>query len=91
MTIFVSASSVATHRGAAEIGIGAMTGGSIVGWQFVEEAAAAYVDAIGSAEPLPGSLLHPSPGFRPTRHTSGRPPREAPAPRDTPPPGDSTR
>ena len=65
--IFVSASSVATHRGAAELGIGAMTGGSIVGWQYVEEAAAAYCEAIGDAEPLPGSTVNHSLGFFATR------------------------
>jgi alkanesulfonate monooxygenase SsuD/methylene tetrahydromethanopterin reductase-like flavin-dependent oxidoreductase (luciferase family) len=78
--IFVSASSVATHRGAAEIGIGAMTGGSIVGWQFVEEAAAAYVDAIGSAEPLPGSVVNHSLGFFATRVNCAETPEEARAP-----------
>ena len=65
--IFVSASSVATHRGAAELGIGGMTGGAIVGWQYVEEAAAAYVEAIGDAKPLPGSTVNNSLGFFATR------------------------
>jgi len=65
--IFVSASSVATHRGAAELGLGAMTGGSIVGWQYVEEAAAAYVEAIRDAAPLPGSAVNNSLGFFATR------------------------
>ncbi len=65
--IFVSSSSVATHRGAAELGLGGMTGGSIVGWQYVEEAAAAYVGAIGDAKPLPGSTVNKSLGFFATR------------------------
>jgi alkanesulfonate monooxygenase SsuD/methylene tetrahydromethanopterin reductase-like flavin-dependent oxidoreductase (luciferase family) len=65
--IFVSCSSVASHRGAAERGLGAMTGGSIVGWQYVEEAAAAYCEAIGGAEPLPGSTVNHSLGFFATR------------------------
>jgi len=65
--IFVSASSVATHRGAAQLGLGGMTGGSIVGWQYVEEAAAAYVEAIPDAEPLPGSAVNNSLGFFATR------------------------
>jgi len=65
--IFVSASSVSTHRGAGEIGLGAMTGGSIVGWQYVEEAAAAYCEAIPNAEPLPGSTVNHSLGFFATR------------------------
>ena len=65
--IFVSASSVATHRGAAELGLGGMTGGSIVGWQYVEEAAAAYCEAIGDARPIPGSFANNSLGFFATR------------------------
>jgi alkanesulfonate monooxygenase SsuD/methylene tetrahydromethanopterin reductase-like flavin-dependent oxidoreductase (luciferase family) len=65
--IFVSASSVATHRGAAELGLGGMTGGAIVGWQYVEEAAAAYCEAIGDAQPLPGSPVNNSLGFFATR------------------------
>jgi len=65
--IFVSASSVSTHRGAGELGLGAMTGGSIVGWQYVEEAAAAYCEAIADAEPLPGSTVNHSLGFFATR------------------------
>ena len=61
--IFVSASSVASHRGAAEFGLGGMTGGSIVGWQYVEEAATAYVEAIPNATPLPGSTVNHSLGM----------------------------
>ena len=65
--IFVSASSVATHRGAAELGLGGMTGGAIVGWQYVEEAAAAYCEAIGDAQPVQGSTVNDSLGFFATR------------------------
>lgn len=75
--IFVSSSSVATHRGAAELGLGAMTGGSIVGWQYVEEAAAAYVEAIADAEPLPGSTVNHSLGFFATRVNCAETPEEA--------------
>jgi alkanesulfonate monooxygenase SsuD/methylene tetrahydromethanopterin reductase-like flavin-dependent oxidoreductase (luciferase family) len=75
--LFVSASSVSTHRGAGEIGIGAMTGGSIVGWQFVEEAAAAYVEAIPNAQPLPGSTVNHSLGFFATRVNCAETPEEA--------------
>ena len=77
--IFVSASSVATHRGAAELGLGGMTGGSIVGWQYVEEAAAAYCEAIGSAEPVPGSTVNHSLGFFATRVNCADTPEEAKA------------
>ena len=65
--IFVSASSVATHRAAAEMGLGGMTGGSIVGWQYVEEAAAAYCEAIPNAQPLRGSPVNHSLGMFVTR------------------------
>ncbi|CAB4688922.1 MAG: LLM class flavin-dependent oxidoreductase [Actinobacteria bacterium] len=64
---FVSASSVSTHRAAGELGIGAMTGGAIVGWQYVEEASAAYCEAIKTATPLPGSTVNHSLGFFATR------------------------
>src|SRR5262249_30940843 len=77
--IFVSASSVSTHRGAGEIGLGAMTGGSIVGWQYVEEAAAAYCEAIPNAPPLPGSTVNHSRGFFATRVNCAETPEEAKA------------
>ena len=75
--IFVSASSVATHRGAAELGVGAMTGGSIVGWQYVEESAAAYTEAIKTAQPLPGSTVNHSLGFFATRVNCAETPEQA--------------
>ncbi|HEX4520603.1 MAG TPA: LLM class flavin-dependent oxidoreductase [Gaiellaceae bacterium] len=78
--IHVSCSSVASHRGAAELGLGAMTGGSIVGWQYVEEAAAAYTEAIADAQPLPGSPVQNSLGFFATRVNCGETPEEARAP-----------
>lgn len=75
--IFVSASSISTHRGAGEIGIGAMTGGSIVGWQYVEEAAAAYCEGIKSPTPLPNSNVNHSLGFFATRVNCAETPEEA--------------
>lgn len=75
--IFVSCSSVASHRGAAELGLGAMTGGSIVGWQYVEEAAAAYTEAIKTANPLPGSTANNSLGFFATRVNCAETPEKA--------------
>jgi hypothetical protein len=44
-----------------------MTGGSIVGWQYVEEAAAAYRQNIQNPEPLPGTQVNDSLGFFATR------------------------
>ena len=54
-----------------------MTGGSIVGWQYVEESAAAYCEAIESAEPLPGSTVNHSLGFFATRVNCAETPEEA--------------
>jgi hypothetical protein len=56
-----------------------MTGGSIVGWQYVEEAAAAYCEAIPNAEPLPGSTVNHSLGFFATRVNCAETPEEAKA------------
>ena len=50
--IYVSASGPETHGIAGKIGIGAMTGASIIGWQHVEESAAAYKGAIADPEPV---------------------------------------
>ncbi|MBM3679363.1 MAG: LLM class flavin-dependent oxidoreductase, partial [Actinobacteria bacterium] len=69
--IHVSASSVATHGAAGELGLGGMTGGSIVGWQYVEEAAAAYWEGARKAAPLPGSVANPSLSFFATRVACG--------------------
>lgn len=65
--IYVSASSVTTHGGAGELGLGGMTGGSIVGWQYVEEAAAAYHAGLEKAKPLPGSTVNRALSFFATR------------------------
>ena len=65
--IYVSCSSSASHGDAGKLGIGAMTGGSIVGWQYVEEAAAAYLANIVDPEPLPGTVVNNSLGFFATR------------------------
>jgi alkanesulfonate monooxygenase SsuD/methylene tetrahydromethanopterin reductase-like flavin-dependent oxidoreductase (luciferase family) len=46
--IHVSASGPETHRIAGEVGIGAMTGASVLGWPHVEECVAAYREASAS-------------------------------------------
>jgi alkanesulfonate monooxygenase SsuD/methylene tetrahydromethanopterin reductase-like flavin-dependent oxidoreductase (luciferase family) len=46
--IFVSASGPETHAIAGEVGIGAMTGASVLGWPHVEACVAAYRDAIAA-------------------------------------------
>ena len=64
--MFVSASSVGTHREAGELGLGAMTGSSILGWDYVAEVAAAYVNAIPDPQPLSG-VVNNSLGLYATR------------------------
>jgi alkanesulfonate monooxygenase SsuD/methylene tetrahydromethanopterin reductase-like flavin-dependent oxidoreductase (luciferase family) len=65
--LYVSCSSSASHGDAGALGIGAMTGGSIVGWQYVEEAAQAYRENILDPTPLPGTAVNDSLGFFATR------------------------
>jgi alkanesulfonate monooxygenase SsuD/methylene tetrahydromethanopterin reductase-like flavin-dependent oxidoreductase (luciferase family) len=50
--IYVSASGPETHGIAGKLGIGAMTGASIIGWQHVEDSAAAYKQAVADPEPV---------------------------------------
>jgi alkanesulfonate monooxygenase SsuD/methylene tetrahydromethanopterin reductase-like flavin-dependent oxidoreductase (luciferase family) len=50
--IYVSASGPETHEIAGRLGIGAMTGASIIGWKHVERCASAYKTAIADPEPV---------------------------------------
>jgi len=50
--VYVSASGPETHAIAGRLGIGAMTGASIIGWQHVEDCARAYKEAVADPEPL---------------------------------------
>jgi alkanesulfonate monooxygenase SsuD/methylene tetrahydromethanopterin reductase-like flavin-dependent oxidoreductase (luciferase family) len=50
--LYVSASGPETHEIAGRLGIGAMTGASIIGWQHVEECARAYREAVAHPEPV---------------------------------------
>jgi alkanesulfonate monooxygenase SsuD/methylene tetrahydromethanopterin reductase-like flavin-dependent oxidoreductase (luciferase family) len=50
--IYVSASGPETHAIAGRLGIGAMTGASIIGWQHVERCAAAYHEAVQDPQPI---------------------------------------
>jgi alkanesulfonate monooxygenase SsuD/methylene tetrahydromethanopterin reductase-like flavin-dependent oxidoreductase (luciferase family) len=52
--IFVSATSLETHRNAGERGIGVMTGNSILGWEYAERCIAEYRKAVVNAKPAPG-------------------------------------
>src|SRR5262249_18454861 len=61
--IFVSATSVETHRNAGKLGIGVMTGNSLPGgWQFLEEAMDAYRSGLAEADPGPGGVVNDSAG-----------------------------
>ena len=50
--IFVSAASEETHRNAGRLGIGVMTGGSILGWDWVKQNIKAYWEGVENSEPL---------------------------------------
>jgi alkanesulfonate monooxygenase SsuD/methylene tetrahydromethanopterin reductase-like flavin-dependent oxidoreductase (luciferase family) len=50
--VYVSASGPETHAIAGKLGIGAMTGASIIGWQHVEDSARAYKEAVAHPEPI---------------------------------------
>jgi alkanesulfonate monooxygenase SsuD/methylene tetrahydromethanopterin reductase-like flavin-dependent oxidoreductase (luciferase family) len=61
--IFVSATSLETHRNAGERGIGVMTGNSILGWDYAERCIAEYRKAIKEAKPVQGSVVNNYVGF----------------------------
>jgi alkanesulfonate monooxygenase SsuD/methylene tetrahydromethanopterin reductase-like flavin-dependent oxidoreductase (luciferase family) len=61
--IFVSATSVETHRNAGKLGIGVMTGNSLSGgWPYLEEALANYQEGLEEADPGPGGVVNKSAG-----------------------------
>ena len=61
--IFVSATSVETHRNAGKLGIGVMTGNSLSGgWPYLEEAMANYREGLAEADPGPGGVVNRSAG-----------------------------
>ncbi len=61
--IYVSASGPETHAIAGEVGIGAMTGASVLGWPHVEKCVAAYREAIAAPTRPAGPLIVDSLGF----------------------------
>jgi alkanesulfonate monooxygenase SsuD/methylene tetrahydromethanopterin reductase-like flavin-dependent oxidoreductase (luciferase family) len=61
--IFVSATSLETHRNAGERGLGVMTGNSILGWEYAEKCIAAYKEGLVNAKPAAGSILNNYVGF----------------------------
>jgi alkanesulfonate monooxygenase SsuD/methylene tetrahydromethanopterin reductase-like flavin-dependent oxidoreductase (luciferase family) len=61
--IFVSATSIETHRNAGKLGIGVMTGNSLSGgWPYVEEAMSNYREGLAEADPGPGGVVNKSAG-----------------------------
>jgi alkanesulfonate monooxygenase SsuD/methylene tetrahydromethanopterin reductase-like flavin-dependent oxidoreductase (luciferase family) len=61
--IYVSATSLETHRNAGERGIGVMTGNSILGWDYAERCINEYRRALVNAKPVPGSIVNDYVGF----------------------------
>jgi alkanesulfonate monooxygenase SsuD/methylene tetrahydromethanopterin reductase-like flavin-dependent oxidoreductase (luciferase family) len=64
--IYVSASSAATHHDAGRLGLGGMTGASVLGWDYIAAAAAAYYDGRAQLEPI-SPLVTESLGLYTTR------------------------
>jgi alkanesulfonate monooxygenase SsuD/methylene tetrahydromethanopterin reductase-like flavin-dependent oxidoreductase (luciferase family) len=61
--IYVSATSIETHKNAGKLGIGVMTGNSLSGgWPYVEEAMANYREGLAEADPGPGGVVNKSAG-----------------------------
>ncbi|MGH7268695.1 MAG: LLM class flavin-dependent oxidoreductase [Candidatus Rokuibacteriota bacterium] len=61
--LFVSATSLETHRNAGERGIGVMTGNSILGWEYAERCIGAYRDALARTAPDTGSYVNAQAGL----------------------------
>ena len=61
--IYVSASGPETHQIAGEVGIGAMTGASVLGWPHVEKCVEAYTAAIAAPSRPVGPAVTRSLGF----------------------------
>lgn len=59
--IYVSATSVETHRNAGRLGIGMMTGNSLPGgWAYLADAVKAYREGLTEADPGPGGVVNDS-------------------------------
>lgn len=54
--IYVSATSLDTHRNAGRMGFGAMSGFGLVGWDYVQECVNTYKGSVASAQPLAGMV-----------------------------------
>ena len=52
LPIHISATGVESHTRAGSIGIGVMTGNSILGWEYAQQCIDAYKDAVRSADPV---------------------------------------
>jgi alkanesulfonate monooxygenase SsuD/methylene tetrahydromethanopterin reductase-like flavin-dependent oxidoreductase (luciferase family) len=50
--IHISATGVESHRNAGQMGIGVMTGNSILGWEYAQSCIDAYHEAIPDADPI---------------------------------------
>ena len=56
--INISATGVASHEGARRMGIGVMTGASILGWEYAQSCFDAYKDANATVEPIGDFTSH---------------------------------
>jgi alkanesulfonate monooxygenase SsuD/methylene tetrahydromethanopterin reductase-like flavin-dependent oxidoreductase (luciferase family) len=56
--IHISATGVVSHANAGQMGIGVMTGNSILGWDYAQDCIDAYKAAITDADPLSGEVVN---------------------------------
>lgn len=56
--IHISATGVASHTNAGEMGIGVMTGNSILGWDYAQSCVDAYKSTVGGADPVTGETVN---------------------------------
>jgi len=61
--VHLSASGIDSHRDAGLIGVGAMTGLGIVGWEYVGACVAAYKEAVKQAKPVFGKVTNRAAAF----------------------------
>jgi alkanesulfonate monooxygenase SsuD/methylene tetrahydromethanopterin reductase-like flavin-dependent oxidoreductase (luciferase family) len=60
--IYLSSTSLETHQKAGELGIG-VTSFTFYGWEYMEQALAAYKKAVATATPIPGARVNDSVGI----------------------------
>ena len=66
--VLLSATSLETHRMGAKLGLGIMSGNTVLGWDYLDENIRAYKDEISDAEPIGGFVLDSIGSFVATAH-----------------------